>query len=474
MRLHAGLLAALLVSPLFGGVGLAADLSLVDAAKNGHRETVRTLLTARTDVNLAAPDGSTALQWAAYRNDLPMLELLLRAGADVKRDNEYGATALYVAAVNAEPELAVKLVAAGADPNAALVSGETALMEAARRGKLATVRLLLAAGANPNARESKGGQTALMWAVSEKHSAVAEALLRAGADIHARSIGGFTVLMFAAQKGDAESARMFIASGAKVDEVTPKTGLTPLIIASAMGHAEVVTQLLDKGANPDSVDADGFSSLHHAVRDKNAVSVVRTLLAHRANPDIRLHQAKPTAVYESGVFLEGATPVLIAAEINNLDAIKALVEAGADLRITTAQKTTALIFAVGGGTDLARPRPPEERATALKTAQFLVEHGADVNAAGQFGWTPLHAAAYQGLNEVIPFLAGKGAKLDAMDALGQTPLSICFTIITAGIRDAYYQVPRIFRRDTANVLLGLGATPLDQSGVVRVSQRSRE
>ena len=53
--------------------------------------------------------------------------------------------------------------------------------------------------------------------------------------------------------------------------------------------------------------------------------------------------------------------------------------------------------------------------------KFLVEHGADVNGVGQFGWTPLHAAAYQGLNDVIEFLVGKGAKLDAKDGFGQTP-----------------------------------------------------
>jgi hypothetical protein len=89
-----------------------------------------------------------------------------------------------------------------------------------------------------------------------------------------------------------------------------------------------------------------------------------------------------------------------------------------------------------------------------------------VNGAGQFGWSALHVAAYQGLNDVIAYLASKGAKLDAMDAFGQTPLSISYAIITKDIRDAYYQSPRVFRRDTANLLLSLGATPLEKSGVV--------
>jgi ankyrin repeat protein len=132
------------------------------------------------------------------------------------------------------------------------------------------------------------------------------------------------------------------------------------------------------------------------------------------------------------------------------------------------------MLAAGAGTDIARPRSPEERAMALQTVRFLVERGADVNAAGEFGWTALHAATYQGLNDVIEFLAGHGANLDAKDRFGQTPLSIAYAIITKGMGSAYYQTPRVFRRDTADLLLKLGATPLDRSGVVAVVRRPTE
>jgi ankyrin repeat protein len=83
-------------------------------------------------------------------------------------------------------------------------------------------------------------------------------------------------------------------------------------------------------------------------------------------------------------------------------------------------------------------------------------------------------AAYQGLNDVIEFLAGHGANLDVKDRFGQTPLSISYAIITRDIGDAYYQTPRVFRRDTADLLLKLGATPLDRSGVVGVVLRPAE
>jgi ankyrin repeat protein len=258
--------------------------------------------------------------------------------------------------------------------------------------------------------------------------------------------------MFAAQQGDADSARILLSAGANPNEVMHRTGWTALIIASAMGQGKAVAMLLDAGADPNAVDANGFTALHRAVRGESdrgvdpeskvaAVGIVRALLAHGANPNARLKQEKPM-IAGSGITLEGATPLALAAEVNNLDAVRVLVEGGADPQIPTVQNTTPLMLAVGAGIDVSRPRSPEERATAVETARLLVERGADVNAAGQFGWTALHAAAYQGLNDVIEFLAGKGAKLDAMDGFGQTPLSICYAVVTRGIGDAYYQTPR--------------------------------
>lgn len=475
MRVKSMSLVLLLGAALFTGGAPAetASLSLLDAARQGDRQAVRSLLNSGAKVDVAAADGMTALIWAAHRNDSEMADLLLRAGADVKAANDYGATALYAAAANADPAMTSKLLAAGADANACLLSGETPLMEAAERGNLETLRVLLAYGANPNAREANGGQTALMWAISERQSAVTEELVRRGADVHARSNNGFTALMFAAQLGDADSARVLLSSGANPNDIMPKTGLTPLIIAAALGRTKVAALLLDNGANPEAVDADGFTPLHHAARNKEAVEIVRSLLRHRAKLNVRLSQKKPT-VAASGIVLQGATPLGLAAEINNLDAVKVLVDGGANPLIPTEKNTTPLMLAAGAGTDLARPRSPEERAMALQTVRFLVEQGADVNAAGEFGWTALHAAAYQGLNDVIEFLAGHGANLDVKDRFGQTPLSISYAVITRDIGDAYYQTPRVFRRDTADLLLKLGATPLDRSGVVSVVLRPTE
>src|SRR5437763_139548 len=69
------------LSLLFAGVGMAADLRLVEAAKKGDMDGVRSLLKQRVNVNTPEGDGATALSWAAYRDDAETAGLLIAAGA---------------------------------------------------------------------------------------------------------------------------------------------------------------------------------------------------------------------------------------------------------------------------------------------------------------------------------------------------------------------------------------------------------
>ena len=96
MSAKATILAALVGSTICAGAALAAenDMSLATAAKQGDRAAVQSLLDGRAKQTVAGNEGTTALIWAATRNDLAMADLLLRAGANPKAANEFGATAL--------------------------------------------------------------------------------------------------------------------------------------------------------------------------------------------------------------------------------------------------------------------------------------------------------------------------------------------------------------------------------------------
>jgi uncharacterized protein len=458
MSIRVMLMAGVMGVPLLAGAALAVDAGRPDPSAN-----------------------TAALIQAASKNDLAAVDSLLKAGVDPNGANDYGATALYAGAASTDPAVVAKLLAAGADPNGHLAAGETPLMEAALRGNLATVKALLAAGADPNVQEKSGGQTALMWAISQRHSAVVDELVKAKADVNLASKTGSTPLMFAAQ-GDLKSAKILLAAGARPNIQHPDNGQTALIVASTMHNTDVVEALLEKGADPNIRDGNTFTALHSAVRDSEygvdnqnraeAAKTVKVLLAHGADPNARIDQKKQTVRALNELAFQGATPLLLAAEVNSLDAIKELVKGGADPMIATEQGTTALTVACGAGTDVQRARSPEERALALDTARFLLDQGVDINAPGQFGWTALHSASYQGLNDVIELLVSRGAKIDSFDKLGQTPLSISLSVLTKDAGAKRLQIPRRYRRETAQLLLHLGATPLDKSGVQVVLQRN--
>jgi ankyrin repeat protein len=457
---------------LLGSPAMAAGGNIAEAARSGDQETVRALIKSGMDVNLTSGDGTTALAHAAHRNDLPMVEELLKAGANVDLANDYGATALYLASASADEPLIEKLLAAGANPNSGLLSGETPLMAATYRGKIATVKLLLAHDADPNASETHSGQTGLMWAVADKRSELVKVLVESEADVNISSKGGFSPLMFAAQQGDVGSAQILLAAGAAVNEMMPKTGLTPLLVASASGFEEMATTLLEQGAKTDPVDSKGYTALHLAARNINAVGVVKTLLKFGANPNARLNHPKGKLLTSTEINLQGATPLLLAADINNLEAITAMLEAGADPMIPTEQNITALMMAAGAGASFTEERPADAKALALQAVKLFVKLGGDVKTKAQFGWTPMHLAAYHGQDDVIKYLAEQGANLNEMDGFGQTPLSIASAIVTEGIGDAYRQTPLRYRKETAELLLSLGATTLEKSGVKRVSERA--
>ena len=358
----------------------ATDVPLVDAAKNGDAGALQALLNDGADVDAQTADGSTALLWASYRDDLESAEILIRAGADVNIANDLGATPIWAASRNGSVAMADELLAAGADPNASLLLGEAPVVTAARSGNPEVVRMLLEEGADVNARAARG-QTALMFATAQRHPDVVEVLLEHGADVHAVSDawsqlmaqsphahpehqawvehGGNTALMFAARVGDLESARHLVAAGADVD-VPSAWGTTPLAIATYADFgeqflireqtsrqlvyfdrdqilpgrfSELVEFLLRQGADPNA-GAHRFTPLIAAILHQNE-ETVELLLAHGADPNLPLgdftpHQRGSTTDLYLHKASVGATPLWLGARFSTPYIVRRLLEEGAD------------------------------------------------------------------------------------------------------------------------------------------------
>lgn len=442
---------------LYAGVAAAADAPLVDAARRGDISAVQARLAEGVSVGATEVDGTTALHWAAYRDDPEMAALLLRAGAPAQAANRYGVRPLSLACVNGNARIIEMLLEAGADPNSALPEGETPLMTASRTGIVAAVEALIAHGADVNARESWRGQTPLMWAAAEGHAGVVRALAAAGADLTARSSKGFTPLLFAAREGRIEAVRALLDSGSTLEESLAvnsaesaggvalerrEAGLNAFLLAAANAHYDLAAFLLDRGANPNDAPRN-WTALHQVswVRKTGeagsndppppgsgrmgSLEFVRKLVAHKADVNARV-TANRLPVGASRINFAGATPFLLAARTADLELMRLLLELGADPLLTTDNKSTPLMIAAGVGSSLPGEEPGTEE-EALEAVKMTLKLRGDVNAVDANGDTAMHGAAYKHLPAVAQFLGDAGARVEiwnqANDA-GFTPLDI--------------------------------------------------
>jgi ankyrin repeat protein len=408
------------------------------------------------------PDGTTALHLAVRSNDLPAVQRLLRSGANPSLANRYGITPLSLAAESASAEIFSALLKAGADVKALLPGGQTILMTAARSGNVEAVKMLLDRGADANVRESNNQETALMWAAAENHPDVVRLLASRGAQLDARSAllqykqdrfglegvvtilprGNWTALMFAARQGALDAAQALVEAGAGIN-LTDPDGTTPLIIAIINSHYDTAAMLTNKGADPNIADSSGMAALYAAAdmstlieiygrpRQKTndrltAIDLMKVLLDHGANPNAALKAPTIQRVHTPGDrnLGEGATPLMRAARNGDAPAIRLLIERGADPTLAQKSRITALMLAAGLGRGLGVFN--DEYATEAQqyeAVQVLLDHHVDVNATNDAGQTALHFAALS-MDSVVELLAKNGAKLDATDRQGRTPMDM--------------------------------------------------
>ena len=481
MSLKLKLLRCLLLILLVPAVHFASSASgegLIEAAKNKDWPAVIFLLQQKVDVNAKAPDGATALHWAAHWDNLETAERLIRAGANVDAANDYGVTSLSLACTNGSAAMVQKLLNAGANANATAMSGEPALLTCAHTGSVTAVQALLAHGAEVNAKDSRRGQTALMRAVAQKHADVVRSLIDRGADVRARSKDGFSPLLFAAREGDLESAKILLAAGAEVNESSSEFG-APLLLAASSGHQDLALLLLQRGANPNAADRYGATGLHYALSRgiaslngasfanytsylirPNMLELTKALLARGADPNARIEKPCPLGGKDSQSTV-GATPFLLAATTDAAAIMRLLAAAGADSQAVTKSKWNAVMLAAGIGRNSGRR---EGDGDALEAVKLAVELGVEVNTADGNGVTALHGAARNGEDEVIEFLAQKGVHLDAQDKYGQTAwilasaIAIPTCLANAACNNRAGKLA--IRTSTANLLLRLGAAPI--------------
>jgi ankyrin repeat protein len=294
------------------------ETALIWAAVDDHADAVRVLVEHGADVNARSakmeyasrragqsilPLGAwTPLMYAARENASAAGEALIAAGADLNLADPDGATALVIAILNAHYEFAALLLRAGADPNVVDdVAGMGPLYAAADMHRLAVghgrgnplqlglldavdvARLLLEHGADANARLKKP--------ILQRQHTAGDATLGEGA----------TPLLRAAKSGDVEMVRVLVAAGADPKATLPN-GATALMLAAGLGWrngsplapsydqgsdaeaVETLQLLLELGLDVGTPNAAGDTALHAAVSGRQSPVIVLFLLERGADP----------------------------------------------------------------------------------------------------------------------------------------------------------------------------------------------
>jgi ankyrin repeat protein len=214
------------------------------------------------------------------------------------------------------------------------------------------------------------------------------ALLDGGADVNAASGSGATALMWAT--GDATKVRLLLDRGA-MPNTRLRDGTSALVTAARRGNLDAMRVLLARGSDP-----------------KGATNELAELIriAYGEHPETR------PILADAGIDLKDVTksgaPTLANYPVSNPRVIEALLDLGASPN--------------------PRGRFPLLATAAfqgqLATVRLLLERGADGNARGQRGATPLMmaAAAPHPDPAIVRLLMEKGADLNARDQAGRTAL----------------------------------------------------
>ena len=149
-------------------------------------------------------------------------------------------------------------------------------------------------------------------AIELDNPAVVQQLLQRGFDPNTPTPDLQTPLILAIQKGSTKVSQVLVNSP-QLQVNRPNTSdETPLMLAALQQQESLVKRLIQRGAD---INRPGWTPLHYAAT-KGHVGIIRMLLEHHA--------------YIDAESPNGTTPLMMAAMYGTPEAVKTLLEAGAD------------------------------------------------------------------------------------------------------------------------------------------------
>jgi hypothetical protein len=237
---------------------------------------------------------------------------------------------------------------------------------------------------------SPGGYNCFHAAVFFDCPALISLFVIRGGNVNDADKSGWTPLHEAASRGHTECAIELLKYDAKINKnaLLKNHESTPLLVSIEWGGTEMVQYLLSHNADPSILDERWFreTAAHFAARVRDDGTPIRMLL-----------DKKPRLVYARNVL--GKTPLHEAAERGNVEAIKALIDFGADLNAQDKDKYTALhsIWCQLQAFYSSQYEIPDEVDNRLygcywKCRQLVIQNGANLQLRDRYGFTPAEDA----------------------------------------------------------------------------------
>ncbi|TFB02669.1 Ankyrin-3 [Trichoderma ghanense] len=375
--------------------GTGADEPILLAARKGYEPVIKYLLTAKADVASLTRDGTkrTPLYLAAeYGHEAIVRHLLHAEGSDspiVNRQSSTGLSPLMISCRKGFRDIARTLLHANADVTLWDHEDNTALYLALRPGNedLAMEVLMCASSVHDfkDIRDvflesAKLGFEKLVCRCLESSTEEDRvSLLEYNDETGDRR----TALHNAAERGHTRIVELLLQWGATVDPLDCN-GTTPLALAAEAGEADIVSLLLAHDADAlRLIDDDTILDrvVTHSQDTTNSAKVVSILL-------------EDTDINPNALANDGRTALHRAASLGKLGMVKALLGfPKVDPKITGRWRFNALHFAA-----------QENRKSACKIAELLIEAGTDPLGRDMNDWLPIHLASREGNIQLLELL----------------------------------------------------------------------
>lgn len=423
---------------------------LQDAALEENEKVFQILMSKNPDLSLTDHYGRSVLFDAVEGGSLPIIKEVINNIDDINVVDNNGQSVLFFSVLKENDILTKFLISNGIDVNILDKKRQSALFNSVILGSnnLSTIELLLEKGAKLNIKDhaektildeilkilsivkSKSEKVEGKYRLVNKdrnYLKLTGLLIDNGLAIDRIDAEGKTVLYKEVERENYDTIDFLISSGADVN-TQDKNGKTVIFDAVLKGpsNMEMIDHLISKGADIDHKDFNErtiVDDLAEAIliTQNNKKPSSKRFLDLRDDEDyfallkkILIFKPKINSPKENG-----RTILFDLVIQNNIELIKLIVNAGADLNIIDNNKNTPLSFMIDDGLKISHQKEKEQ---FLERLVFLLKFRIDVNTVDSEGRTVFHKSVMADDLEVVEKLLTKKTNLDIKDKQGRTAL----------------------------------------------------